>query len=196
MKKAIPHIFMCSLLLAATMISLSFIEKRNDNTHVYASASWANSYNSINDLAQSSDIIAVVEVLERTNSYYYNPGLPITEFNVKVCMPINGVEENDTFTVMQTGICSETKTVEIEDDPLLEIGEKYLIFGYKNDMNSVTILGGPQGRFVYDNGKVTSLYLSNQMPQLKANQTKVAGMTDEILLNNVAIEDVITKITD
>ena len=89
-----------------------------------------------------------------------------TEFQVEVVKALKGADEGDAFRVLQTGISTDTMIFEIEDDPLLVIGDEYLIFGEYNNLGTVTILGGPQGRYIYEDDMISSLTSSDGYPIL------------------------------
>ena len=108
-----------------------------------------------------------MKVLNVADTYYktdYN--IPFTEFQVEVVKALKGADEGDAFRVLQTGISTDTMIFEIEDDPLLVIGDEYLIFGEYNNLGTVTILGGPQGRYIYEDEMISSLTSSDGYPIL------------------------------
>ena len=189
-------IFICCVFVFSLVIVIS--QKEKSPEYVFAQASWPKCYSEIEDLAYDSDIISVVEVKEINRTYYVNGKIPFTEFNVKVTVPIRGVEQDEVFIITQTGINNENFIFQIEDDPLLQIDKSYLIFGYNNEVGTVTILSGPQGRFVYNEGKVTSLLLSQEFNN---NSTKSDFLQkdkysdrDFVYLDNVSINTVMEKI--
>lgn len=117
--------------------------------HSYAYASWAMAYSDIESLVAESELIAVVEAIGQSDKY--------AQTEVKVIDAVYGCENDETFAIKQTGALLDSLRQEIYDDPLLDKGKQYLIFARRNDQGTVTILGGPQGRFCYEDGKINSL---------------------------------------
>lgn len=128
------------------------------------SASWAYHYSGIDDLAENSDLIAVITVKDRIadkdNKQY---GAMLTKYTVQIDTLIYG-EETDRITVIMTGGTddAEKKIYEISDDPLMENGDTYLIFAKQNEDGTYAILSGSQGRFVIIDDKVYSLNAVNE----------------------------------
>lgn len=149
------------------LVSLNACGQKESIERITASATWDTYYENIQEIALSSDIICVVKVLNVADTYYktdYN--IPFTEFQVEVVKALKGADEGDAFRVLQTGISTDTMIFEIEDDPLLVIGDEYLIFGEYNNLGTVTILGGPQGRYIYEDEMISSLTSSDGYPIL------------------------------
>jgi hypothetical protein len=132
-----------------------------DGTH-YSGASWAESYGNLEELSTAADLIAVGQVkgvLRVTGnvlgqatwgpiSRYY------TEFAFSVHRVLKGHGSEEEILIHQTG--AEGKS-EISDDPLLETGDKYIVFLREYEPGKYCILGGPQGRFQIINGQVFSM---------------------------------------
>lgn len=85
--------------------------------------------------------------------------VPITDYDFQVNSVIKGnLKSGDVITIRQTGIETKTKIAELADDPLLKKGEQVVGFlRYSEDHDVYIFLGGPQGRFVIQNGAVNSL---------------------------------------
>lgn len=74
-----------------------------------------------------------------------------------------------------------------------------MIFGYNNEVGTVTILSGAQGRFVYEDGNVTSLFLSSEFQTAIQNSFDAVQANsyidqDFVVLDNVNAEAVIQQI--
>lgn len=139
--------------------------KTEEKELVLVYASWSHNYGSIESITGESDLIALIEVTGIANAYNLKAGTPMTEFNARVITAIYGTDEGDILSILQTGGESETRIVEIEDDPLMQQGAKYLIFAEKNSDGTCTIVGGPQGRLLYENNKFNSI--NKVMPRLR-----------------------------
>ncbi|MDR2571684.1 MAG: hypothetical protein LBD23_15515 [Oscillospiraceae bacterium] len=161
------------------------------------SAGWANFYRNIAELEKESDFIGFIEI---TNQLRYNEiipdgvdatnedafVIPTTIFSARV---IDGIrKEKDIIEIFMTGKSGHT---EIADDPLLSAGEVWFIFAKLNDDGTYSILGGPQGRFIYneDLDTISSLaYLDS--PHTRAELEKEFG----ILMVDLSLSDVKNEI--
>lgn len=94
--------------------------------------------------------------------------------------------ENQVFSIYMTGGKIQDKIVEVKDDPLLNAGDKVLVFCKKNSDGTYHILGGPQGRLVYENGKFNSLNVVN-------TRVKQSNTSSNIVIEN---EDAATLINE
>lgn len=135
---------------------ISANQKKEKDIQYLSVASWHYNYRDIQEISEKSDAIAIVRVKE-PNRIYEEQGLPFTEYNVEVVTPIYGVEKDENLIIRMTGKETDDKLIEIEDDPLMKTDEEFLIFCRQNDNGTHTILGGPQGRLEYQNGRLNSL---------------------------------------
>lgn len=85
---------------------------------------------------------------------------------------------------MTGGIDSEGYSLQMEEDPLMKSNEEFLLFARENDDGTFTILGGPQGRFIYDNGRLTSLGVK------KAKSRSVVNENDYLFSIYLKDEDI------
>ena len=122
----------------------------------YLSASWDYSYRDVEEIARASDRIALVSVGNVENTFI-DQSVPYTIFSVKVDTPVYNCEEGQEFSIYMTGAETDTKIMEIAGDPLLQPGDEILVFCKENPDGTYRILGGPQGRLVYDDGTLNSL---------------------------------------
>jgi hypothetical protein len=85
--------------------------------------------------------------------------IPTTDFDFRVDRVVKGnLKPQDTITIRQTGAQNSTFLIVVEEDPLLTQGETLLGFMRYADGHDVhVIIGGPQGRFVVQNGLVNSM---------------------------------------
>lgn len=150
------------------------------------SASWTYNYGSVEALSKSSDIVAVVKITGSKSEPY--GGLLFTNFDAEVKQLISGNDEKNIKIHMTGGIDEAEKVIyEIEDDPLMQTNDEFLIFARKNDDGTYTILSGPQGRFEIKDDRVYSLNESNAQVK-KANvgsNIKVNGMDKEEFFSSV-----------
>ena len=159
---------------------------------VYMDSSWAKAYGTVSDLTSESDVVAVVRVTGVNRQYTVMSGVPMTDFDAEIITPIYGAEQDDNIVIAQTGGIQGSQKYEIRDDPLMEIGSEYLIFGRKNDLGTITILGGPQGRFCYENGKINNLFVGTS--QLRSANTVTNFLAPDINFVNTDISEIIEEV--
>lgn len=137
-------------------------------------ASWAYNYEDIEELTENSDLIAYVSINAMEN--YEVNGIIKTKYRAEVLHEIYGEKARVVEISMTGGIVDKT-VHEIADDPLMAVGDTFLIFARKNTSGTYTILSGPQGRFVVKDNKVSSLNVAD--PQVaKANQGSNISVRD------------------
>ena len=133
------------------------------NIKYVMSASWTG-YRNIEDIAIKSDIIAQIKVKEITNPVEINRANGISMYSTYFVVSVDKLlygEETGDIRICMTGAYDTDGNVisEIDDDPLMKVGEEYLIFARKNTDGSFTILSGPSGRFVVREGRVYSNWI-------------------------------------
>lgn len=159
-----------------------FIEKKTE----YLSASWNYNYKDVEEIALQSDVIALVKV-DGVKEILVQNDIPYTLFTVSVVTPVYNTNENDSFTIFMTGGDYNKKRVEIADDPLLEKGEVFLAFFTLNPDGTYQITGGPQGRLVYEDGKLSSLSPSNSKAHKENvfSNIKVENVDADLLIDEI-----------
>lgn len=130
---------------------------------VRISASWAMSYDSVGSIAEAADVIVVGTVTgidsvtdDRRQAGAVDAPLVFTDFRIRVDETLKGSTAG-TLLVHQTGGISGDAIVEIEDDPLLQAGEQYVLFLLNGPGGTFMVAGGPDGRLVVDDGRTSSL---------------------------------------
>lgn len=100
----------------------------------------------------------IVRVLDEEQS----KGLYETTYETRVIRAIKSNEETVKIGMMGKTIGKEK--IEAEIDPLMTVGDKWLIFARLNRNGTYTILGGPYGRYLYNEktNTVTSYYIKNK----------------------------------
>lgn len=165
----------------------SLINNNKDVQEVsYLSASWNYNYNDIQEISIDSDLIALVQVNKLISESQEN-GIPYSTFEVQVIDPIYGCEKGETFPLYMTGSENDQKKIEIIDDPLLEVGQAFLVFTQKNEDGTYKILGGPQGRLEYKDSKLNSLQFVNS--NVRENNAymniKIMNVEADILIQEI-----------
>ena len=111
-------------------------------------ASWHKNYTTIKQLKVASDLIGVVQVKEKV--YDRIDKIPITKTTVVVKRVVKGCKIAQEKEIIMTGGIYNGHYYEIEDAPLLEKEQEYLIFAQKNNDGTYSILSGAQGRMLYN----------------------------------------------
>lgn len=124
-------------------------------------ASWAYAYGSIGEIGAASDFVVVGTVTQVLREGHV-PGLdlPQTVFSVLVDRTLKGSPTPGDVPVLQDGGQEGANTwAEAEDFPLMAAGDHVLLFLRPVSRNGTTvwaIVGGPQGRLLVADGRVTT----------------------------------------
>lgn len=142
-------IIICTVTLSAcTNASNSYTER------VAMHASWAYNFRDVQDLTENSDLIAYVSVASMES--YKESGIAKTKYVARVIDELHG-EGAETVEIVMTGGIIDKILYELDDDPLMEINDRFLIFARKNTTGTYTVLSGSQGRLVMKDDRVYSL---------------------------------------
>ena len=163
MKKIIVTL-LCMLLLCSFVACDSQSGEKLEK--VTMRVSWTYNYKDVQELAANSDLIAYVSITAMES--YTENGVVKTKYQAKVLDEIYGEKARAVEIIMTGGIVDQT-IHEVEDDPLMDAKEAFLIFARKNESGTYTILSGPQGRFVVTDNKVYSLNVADDQVA-RANQ--------------------------
>ncbi len=126
--------------------------------------SWADAYASLDDMAQNVPIIVRGTVVSASDCFdgplsgaakagYNVPPIKKTSFTFKVSSVLKG-EVGQEITLYQTGC--EGKMV-VEGDPLMKVGDEYVLFLKKSPSQDVYFVSSQSGRLVVHGGQVLSL---------------------------------------
>jgi hypothetical protein len=143
------------------------------------SVSWAHYYRDLKELTMQSDIIVVGKVVAVHHFTDGNPPLAFNDYSFQVERVLKGAV-NGAITVRQTA--------GVEDDPAFELGDRLILFLHNCTPDGITgvyyTLGGPQGRFVLDNGMVFSV--SEVYPSINtASHLNVYGQSEDQFIDMV-----------
>ncbi len=173
MKKAFT--FIASLTAICALMCGCSHNSSNDSLEGYEKvsmhASWEYAYKDIEELTDSSDLIARVRITD--GEKIDRNGITMTEFSANVEDLILGSGEETVDILMTGGINHNTKQIfEISDDPLMQTDDEFIIFARKNTSGTYTVLGGPQGRFVIDNDLVYPLsHIASRSVEINAQNS-------------------------
>ncbi len=148
--------------VVAFLAILCFVSVGMQSGDILVTVSWAESYSNIEDLSTEADLIAVgtVKGVVGVNSEVVGEDrwgpiiLYFTDFAFYVEQVLQGPQDVGEVIIHQTGAADE---YEIRDDPLLERGDRYVLFLHEYETGKYFILGGPQGRFQIIEDKVFSM---------------------------------------
>lgn len=137
--------------LSLLMTGCSKKTSMEDYEKVFMSASWSYGYGSIEEMTKASDIVAIIKVTGAESKP--DSGILYTTYTAQVKQLVCGNDEKEIKVYMTGGVDdTEKKIYEFHDDPLMKIGDEFLIFARKNSNGTYTILTGSQGRYsVKDN---------------------------------------------
>lgn len=162
------------------------LSRKKEKPIEYLTSSWGYNYGDIEEISLASDLIALIKVND-IESTTVNNGIPFTIFSVDVIEPIYNTNAGESISIYMTGGETADKIVEIEDDPLLQKKEECLVFCKKNPDGTYQILSGPQGRLLYQDGKLSSLNMvndrvakANPYSNIEIFQADAKEMIDEI----------------
>lgn len=180
MKKMTITTISCIACLSILMTGCAKKTSYDDYEKISMSASWSYNYGNVEELFKSSDIIALVKITGLESAPLN--GMNFTIFDAKVEQLIAGADEEKIKIYMTGGIDDAQKKIyELDDDPLMQINDEFLIFAHQNQDGTYTILSGPQGRFEIKDNRVYSLNESNDQVKKAdvGSNIKVSGENKE-----------------
>lgn len=133
---------------------------------IYLEVSWAMGYDDLDSLTRDAVLVVEGHVTRQTNTSTetaeagdVSGTLVFSDFEFEVDETLKGSESSSSITLHQTGGTVNDRSMEVRDDPLIEVGERYILFLLEDPNASGTfyVLGGPAGRLVVDQGVVQSL---------------------------------------
>ncbi len=146
-------------------------------------ASWSKGYDSISYAATDADLV-VIGVISSVSKMSEKTGY--TRFELFPEVILKGKPEG-TILVNQSGEFGQPETG-LSDDPIFQIGERYLLFMTKGVTPSVYKYPGPTGRFKITTGQVYSMnhVLTNDAyqaaPGVDFNGVSLGNVVEEITM--------------
>jgi hypothetical protein len=132
----------------------------SSSDHNWLQVSLAMSYEDIPSLKADADLVVLGEIIgcPSVESHQTAVGsVYFTDFSFQIESVLHGAASQPAIVIHQTGGIVGGKTVEIMDDPLMQTGDRYVLFLREARPDLYFVLGGPQGRFVVRDGLVSSL---------------------------------------
>lgn len=162
-KKSMLGIIGIIILICAGIIfyTTTWNTSKEDPEIVEFTGSLAYGYADLNELVKDSDLIAyvktgkVVKVLD-------DQAIPITDVELTVTKPIHNTKKGEKIIVQFAGGTFKDEADrltrwEIEGDLVPKKGEEFLVFAKQGEPGVYGIVGGPQGRYVLQDGIVSSM---------------------------------------
>jgi hypothetical protein len=116
---------------------------------------WAYGYSNLKEMKNAADRVVEGVVMGSSTS---GCEIPVTHYAVKARLMIKGIISSSLIQVAQTGGMIGTSKQEVRDDPLMQTGDRVILFLHLDPQTGIYgILGGPQGRLVVRNQLVYSL---------------------------------------
>jgi len=133
----------------------------------YASVSWAENPTTLDELTDLAEVVAVVTIsgVAGTGNIEETSGapLPYTDFSADVQEVLTGDVAGETITIRQHGDASQD--VVFVDDPLMQVGDEYVLFLTEHSPGEYRINGGPTGRMIVTaDGQIVALDSSSLEP--------------------------------
>lgn len=176
-----------AVFLICLVVIITYTNKRTKQEEVsFISTSWAYNYADIDEITRDSDLIALIHVNDLL-SEENEVSLPFSIFEVEVMEAVYGCDTGDKISIYMTGGHTGKKRIEINDDPILEMGQEFLVFTKKNEDGTYRILSGPQGRLEYKDGVLNSMqFVNDRIKQGNANMTiSVQNQDAKTLMNDI-----------
>ena len=78
-----------------------------------------------------------------------------TRHTIDIIEVLKGNHTSNTISVTQDGGVFEGETIRVKDEPQMKVGEELVLYlSYNPSWESYQIIGGPQGRYQIQNGKI------------------------------------------
>ena len=186
MKRSLQLLLLVSVVsLAAVFLTINYVQNESpapslppdsNPSEGIAQASWPIRYATIAEITKDADLIVVASVNNIVGTREMGPELITTQFELTIDDVIKGSSSSGSkIIIQQTGGTVGEKSIRVSDDPLLQNDIKYILFLREFEPQKYVIVGGPQGRFIIQNGRVYSMIVVVS-PKDKAGLGAIAGM--------------------
>lgn len=171
----------CLVLFLLSMSACS--SKKTDSkyyeeyTKIPMSYKWKQNYGRVRELAASADLIAYITIKDMRPDESTVSAHTIYTAEIDELMFGEKAEQIQIYAIGGVKV-EEGVIYELIDDPLMSVGDRYLIFAEKNDDGTYSVLSGGQGRFVINDDKISSLSVANeQVKNSKRIRIKIDRMS-------------------
>ncbi len=121
---------------------------------------YAYNYDSLEEMTYVAHFIALARVdsaaLTENRSDFAE-----TAFSMTVIEPVYNSRKDETFIIKMEGGETLTTVYKVEGEPLMETGQEVLVFCKMNDDGTYSVINGPQGRLLFENGRLNPLTSEN-----------------------------------
>ncbi|MBS4030865.1 MAG: hypothetical protein KGZ63_05510 [Clostridiales bacterium] len=203
--KLVALILLCGASLLLINITTSFTNNPNfmNNTEnkpyskqeSYISASWAYSYLDFETMKLDSTVVAIGTIEKAVGTNYIQPAesnpkvnvqIPKTEYLFNIQRVLHGDAPQNIIISQIGGISTNGKILAMEDDPLYQVGEQYLLYLKKAPDKEIYFTPSPQARFVTENMHVFTIRKNS--PNIKVSVFDVDGLPLETFLKEAGLE--------
>jgi hypothetical protein len=140
--------------------TISRFQNPSDPERVIAEATYGKRYTSLSELLAESTAVVRGRIVQDSSSRLEGDGVAFTDAVMKVAHALHGTDvmPEEEIVISQTGGFEPRigKVVEMELEPLMKLGEEYILFvhpqGPRNPGKWV-VTGGYAGRFKIENGR-------------------------------------------
>ena len=140
---------------------------------------WAYGYGNLTEMRNAADRVVDGVVVGSSTS---GCELIFTYYTVKIIMTVKGNSDSSLITVAQTGGVIGNSTQEVRDDPLMQIGDRVILFLNFDPKNGIYgTLGGPQGRLIVTNHRVYSLNVLYPDRNIDIINWRISGLPETTL---------------
>jgi len=140
---------------------------------------WAYRYGNLTEMRNAADRVVDGVVVGSSTS---GCELIFTYYTVKIIMTVKGNSDSSLITVAQTGGVIGNSTQEVRDDPLMQIGDRVILFLNFDPKNGIYgTLGGPQGRLIVTDHLVYSLNVLYPDRNIDIINWRISGLPEHAL---------------
>lgn len=167
-RKIVLAAVLVALAAAAAVIAVHFAGAGKET--VYIAICYDYHYESLEELAADSDLIALVRVSGVEDVTIGSVPYPCTVFAVQVITPVYNAPAGEEFLISMPGGETKMAVYQAEDDPLPHSGDEMLVFCSKSEDGTYCITGGPQGRFPCESGQLRPLNAADEAESTDADE--------------------------
>lgn len=176
-------VLICAGLIFYITVANPFVEEPEI---VPFTGSIAYGYADLDELAKDSDLIAFVET-GKVIKVDDGGAIPFTDVEFTVTKPIHNAEEEEKIVIKFSGGIvkgedGKLKKMEITGDAVPEKGEAFLIFAKQREPDVYFTAGGPQGRYVLEEGVISPMgEYDNIIPRKGVDALEIEKSLSQIL---------------
>ncbi len=132
---------------------------------------------SLEELVVQSDLIVVGIVTGQKSQWNAQHNQIHTLVTVNVEEWVRGEPKGDEIIIKISGGQVDEVSQVVEDAPSFRVGEKLLVFLQSQESDTVSVVGGWQGKLVIENDKIagSDVSLAELIKQIKAQSSKSSG---------------------